>query len=164
MKKSLSFITLIMLMLALASGCNKNSPKQVATTWLNSFYHMDYEAAKKLSTDDTRNFISLIQQFSPHLSDSEKMEMKKTVITVKDVKVEGNNAAVIYNTSEMPQKDQPLTLIKQGDKWLVEFSKSDHLDEANGNAPPQEPESDTTAPANSVDDSLPDSSGSSSKQ
>lgn len=159
MKKFLSFFSTILFVLAFLQGCNKNSPKEVAKSWLNSFYHMDYDAARKLSTDDTKNFIALIQQFSPHLSDSDKIELKKSIITIKDVKVNGNNASVIYTTSEMPQKDQPLTLIKQGDRWLVEFSKSDHLDAAADTTSRESPEADTTAPANSVDDSLGDTSG-----
>ena len=58
-------------------ACNKNTPNEVAKTWLTSFYHLDYEAAKKLSTDDTKNFISQLQQFSEVISDSDKKELKK---------------------------------------------------------------------------------------
>jgi hypothetical protein len=148
------FLYVFILSFALLQGCNKNSPNEVAKNWLTSFYHLDYDAAKKLSTDDTKNFISQLQQFSEVISDSDKKELRKTTITIKDVKINGNNASVIYNTSDMPGKDQPLSLIKQNDKWLVQFSKSDQAGAAADTVSHQAMEPDTSATqATPADDS-----------
>ncbi len=108
-------------------SCNKNSPKEVATTWLNSFYHMDCETAKKVSTEDTKSLIATLQQFTSMIPDSMKKEMKKIVVTVKDVKEDGDKATATYTLSNDPGKDQSLPLVKQNGKWLVQFTKNDQM-------------------------------------
>lgn len=125
MKKILVSVLALVLTAAFLISCNKNSPKEVATNWLNCFWHMDYEGAKKLSTDDTKNFIAQLEQFSTVISDSSKKEMKKLVITVKDVKENGDKAVATYVMSDMPGKDQTLNLVKKNDRWLVQFTKND---------------------------------------
>ena len=111
----------------MAVSCNKNSAKDVATTWLNGFYHMDYEAAKKVSTEDTKNLIATMQQLTGVIPDSNKAEIKKIKITVKDVKEKGDTAVATYTISDTPGKDQTLNLIKKDGKWLVQFSKNDQM-------------------------------------
>jgi thioredoxin-related protein len=123
MKKFL-ISTLLLVGLVSTSCNNKNSPKEVATTWLNSFYHLDYETAKKLSTEDTKNILATLQQFTTMIPDSMKKDTKKVVITIKDLKEDGDKAVATYTTSNDP-KEQSLPLVKQGGKWLVQWSKSD---------------------------------------
>ena len=62
MKKILLSFSALLLAAVILVSCNKNAPKDVANTWLTSFYHMDYDAAKKVSTDDTKNLLSQLQQ------------------------------------------------------------------------------------------------------
>jgi uncharacterized protein YxeA len=146
MKKVLLSLSTLLLAAVMVVSCNKNSPKDVANTWLTSFYHMDYETAKKVSTDDTKNLISQLQQLTGMISDSSKAEMKKIVVTVKDVKENGDKAEVKYALSDSPTKDQSLELVKKDGKWLVQFSKNDQGAGAGDNAADQPAGADTTAP------------------
>ncbi len=132
MKRILLSVSTLLLAAMMLVSCSKNSPKDVATTWLNGFYHMDYEAAKKVSTEDTKNLLSQLQQLSGMVPDSSKKELKKITVNVKDVKEEGDKATATYTTSDNAAKDQQLKLVKQGDKWLVQFSKSDTMGGADG--------------------------------
>jgi hypothetical protein len=159
MKKILLSVSALLLAAAIVVSCNKNSPKEVANTWLTDFYHMDYDAAKKVSTDDTKNILAQLQQLSNMISDSSKKEQKKIVITIKDVKEEGDKATVSYTTSsDSPNsKDDILKLVKQNGQWLVQFSKNDSMGDAGGSGD-QSMGSDSTgaAPADSL--STPDTS------
>jgi hypothetical protein len=111
---------------ALLLSCNKNNPKDVAREWLTDFYHQDYESAKKISTEETRYMLNTIQGFSAALDDSVKEKAKKVTIDIKDVKVEGDKATVTFRASNAPTQDEPpLKLVKQNDKWMVQFTKSD---------------------------------------
>lgn len=88
---------------------------------------MDYETAKKVSTDDTKQLISQLQQLTGMISDSSKAEMKKITVTVKDVKENGDKAEAKYSLSDSPGKDQTINLVKKDGKWLVQFSKNDQM-------------------------------------
>ncbi|MBA3828144.1 MAG: DUF4878 domain-containing protein [Taibaiella sp.] len=125
-KKILSFVVLIAVAITF-TACNQNSPKVVAKKWLNSFYHMDYDAAKPLSTDETKKMISFLQQISIKTSDSDKKQMQSIKIDIKDVKEDGDKATVMYLTSNT-DKQQPLHLIKQSGKWLVQWTKQDQME------------------------------------
>ena len=133
MRKFLLSLSGILLAAVMMVSCNKNSAKDVATTWLTSFYHMDYETAKKVSTEDTKNLLSQLQQLTGMISDSSKTEMKKLVVTVKDVKETGDTAAVAtYTLSDSPDKSQQIDLVKRSGKWLVQFSKNDQMGGSGG--------------------------------
>lgn len=148
MKKFFVSFFALLLLAVVSMSCNKNSPKQVATTWLTSFYHLDYETPKKMSTEDTKNLLSTLQQFATMVSDSDKKEYKKITVTVKDVKEKGDTAIATYTTSNDPGKDQALQLVKLNGKWLVEFSKNDQVSGAADTLSPEQPAgADTTAPS-----------------
>jgi hypothetical protein len=151
MKKILLSFSALLLVAVMAVSCNKNSPKDVATTWLNSFYHMDYETAKKVSTPETDSLLSQLQQLTGMISDSMKKDMKKTMVTVKDVKEKGDTATAIYTLSDSPTKEQTLPMIKKDGKWLVSFSKNDPAGGGDNGAMDQQMGADSTAgPADST--------------
>ena len=102
----------------------RHAQGDVAKTWLTGFNQMDFDEAMNLSTNDTKNLLSSLQQLTEKVSDSGKKELKKIKVTIKDVKVNGDKAVATYTTTDNP-KDQELKLVKQNDKWLVEFSKTD---------------------------------------
>jgi Domain of unknown function (DUF4878) len=129
MKKNfLSVLSVFALAIILVS-CTPNSPKAVAEKWLTSFAHMDYDGAKKLSTEETKKQLDMLQQFSSFATDSQKKELQKVTVTIKDVKENGDNATVTYVTSAAP-KEQPLPLKKVNGKWLVAWSKTDMMNGA----------------------------------
>ena len=126
MKKIILSLSLLFVAAAMMAGCTKTAPKDVAKEWLTDFYHQDYEAARKYSTDDTKNMMTTLEGFTGALPDSTKQRAKMAVINIKSLKEEGNNATVTFTTSEEPNKEQPpLKLVKQDNKWLVQFSKND---------------------------------------
>ena len=151
MKKVLRCASVLVFAGILLVSCNKNSAKTVATAWLNDFYHLDYDAAKPLSTEDTKTLIEQLQQLGSGLPDSSKSEMKRITVTVKDVKETGDTAIATYVISDNAGKDQNIKLVKVNGKWLVEFSKNDSFN-SNDTGPDQASGADSTAPATSPAD------------
>jgi len=119
------------------SSCSQNSPEPVAKKWLTSFYHMDYETAKTVSTDETKKVIAMFQQLSVNSSDSDKQQLKRIKVEIKNVKTEGDKSTVTYVTSDNP-KEQTIHLVKQNGKWLVQWTKQDQMagDENGGDVQP----------------------------
>lgn len=135
MKRIISVLSLAVCFFLLS--CNKNNPKDVAREWLTDFYHQDYESAKKMSTEETRDMLNTIQGFSGALEDSIKEKARKVTIEIKDVKVEGDKATVSFRASNAPnQEEPPLKLVRQNEKWLVQFTKSDFKPEDNSQQEP----------------------------
>jgi outer membrane protein assembly factor BamD (BamD/ComL family) len=126
MKKFLSLFSIAALLVTIITGCKKDSPKEIATAWLTSFYHMDYDGAKKYSTEDTKNMLALFEEFNKAAGgDSLKTAARKITVKVKDVKQEGDKATAFYTVSDHPDKQEAVYLVKQNDHWLVQFSKRD---------------------------------------
>lgn len=124
MKSSIRPLLLVAILSLMLVSCSKNSPKEVAKTWLTGFNHMDFEDAMKISTQDTKNLLSSLEELTKGVSDSGKSEVKKIKVSIKDVKEEGDKAVVTYTSSDNPT-EQKLNLVKENDKWLVQFTKSD---------------------------------------
>ena len=127
MKKIILSLSAVVIAAVMFVGCNKSDPKSVAKEWLTDFYHQDYDAAKKLSSEDTKNMIATIQGFTSAFPDSVKQKAKQTTITIKDSKIEGDKATVKFIASDNPTKEEELHLKKENDKWLVQFSKNDMM-------------------------------------
>ncbi len=146
MKKIMLSLSGLLLAALFLVSC-KTGPKDVAKTWLTDFYHMDYDAAKKLSTEDTKKLLSQFQELSTMINDSSKKELAKIVVTIKDAKIKDTTATVTYTTSDVPDKEQAITMVRQNDKWLVQFTKNDTMggdDQNSGGTAPDQP--DSTAP------------------
>lgn len=139
----------------LMAGCSNNKPSDVASKWLNAFYHADYDAAMPLSTEVTKSQLEQFSQLSGYVNDSMKKDLKKLTITIKDVKEKKDTAIATYVVSDT-KKDQELVLVKQNGKWLVAFSKNDSYKASDFNND-QPPSADTAgAPAVPVDTSAKD--------
>lgn len=132
-------LTLVMSLVS----CDSNSPKPIADKWLNGLYHLDYKSAKEVSTDDTKQLLETLEQFSTIYPDSVKEEMKKIKVDIKDVKEEGDKATVTYTTSDEPS-EKTLNLVKQNGKWLVKWTKQDQMGDAAGDEMEEPAMSDST--------------------
>jgi hypothetical protein len=155
MKKLFYFLSIAIVSLSLFTSCNKNTPEAVAKDWLTAFYHQDYDVAKKLSTEDTKAMLNIIQGFSGSFADSIKQKAKQVSITIKSVKTEGDKATVTFVASNNPkQEEPPLKLVKQNDKWLVQFTKSDFKPTDSGDKVPA-----TGGATITVDNPLPAATG-----
>ena len=128
MKKSfLSLATICLVALTLMS-CGGGSPKAAAEKFLNGLYHMDFEAAKSVSTEETKKQVDNYATLMNMGGEKAKEESKKIKVDVKDPKVEGDNATVEYTISGAGTDDNTphtLRLVKQKGKWLAEWSKND---------------------------------------
>ena len=119
----LSFLMFVLMGLGFSS-CKQTSPEASAEQFLNGLYHYDYEAAKAVSTEETKRMIDLMAQFSAMMPDSVREEAQNIKVDVKDVKVDGERATATYSTSDEPA-EKKLNLVKVEDQWLVEYSKMD---------------------------------------
>ena len=146
MRKVLRTVSVILIAGILLVSCNKNSPKSVATTWLNDFYHADYDAAIPFSTEITKVQLEQFSQLYTYVNDSMKKDLKKIPVTIKDVKEKGDTAVATYTVGDKT-KEQNLVLIKQNGKWLVAFTKSDAFNAKDFNSD-QPPATDTTGTNN----------------
>jgi hypothetical protein len=108
----------------MATGCSRNSPKEVAKTWLTAFNRLDADGAMKLSSSATKNLINSLSELSGPVPDSTLERLKDITVDIKDVKEEGNKATVTYTTSDNP-RERTLLLVLLGDKWVVQFTKLD---------------------------------------
>lgn len=139
MKKILLSFSALFVAAMIMAGCGaKNSPKDVAQTWLTGFYHMDYEAAKKVSTEDTKQMLTQLGTLTGMMPDSAKKEVAKAVINITDVKETGDSATVTYTITGMKEQSKeslpPLKLVKKEGKWLVQWSKNDMMGGGTGGA------------------------------
>lgn len=119
-----SLVAVFALAISLVS-CNSNSPKASAEKFANGLTHMDYEAAKSVSTEDTKKMLDMMQQLTAMMPDSVKQNAKKEKVTMGKEEVNGDKATVTYTTSSNPT-EQKINLVKQNGKWLVQWSKNDN--------------------------------------
>jgi hypothetical protein len=140
MKKVLLSLTAVLVLAVSFVSCNSNSPKTSADKFMTGLLHYDYDAAKSVSTEETKKMIDLMAQFSAMMPDSVKQAAKKVKVNIKDSKEEGDKAVVTYTTSDDPA-EKKLNLVKQDGKWLVQYSK---MDEGNGAAEPSLPAEEIT--------------------
>ena len=147
MNKSLRYFSIILFSAVVLVSCTKNTPKDVANEWLNDFFHLDYDAAKKLSTEDTKKLLSQVEQLASMVPDSTRRAYKNITITIKSVKVNGDNATVSYIGSDNPALEQPLNLIKMDGKWKVIYTKEDQPAESSADILSATPPTDSAAVA-----------------
>ena len=160
MKKAVFIVTIICLPVFIFEGCKKDeSPKAVAKSFLTSFYHFDYDGAKKLSTDETKNFLSQVAQFATLQPDSVKQQFKRLEIVIKDFKQTEDKAEVTYVLKD-PVKvnsvsiSQVLRLAKKNEKWLVLFSKRELMGLSDGEAIKPTDSSPAATPEPALQDTL----------
>jgi hypothetical protein len=131
MKKAILSVAAVMALAIILVSCKGNSPKASAEKWLNGFYHMDYAAAKEVSTEETKKQLESFEGMMGLMQQNAKDEAKKIKVDVKDPKVEGDNATVEYTLSNDPSP-KTLKMVKQNGKWLAQWSKMDMGGMGNG--------------------------------
>lgn len=123
MSKVLAQILLVAT-LTITTGCNRNSPRQVAENWLTAFHHMDADAALKYSAPATKTLITTLSTLTGPIADSTRKKLEEIKISIKEIKEDNDKAVVTYTTSDNP-KERKINLIRQSDKWYVLFTKVD---------------------------------------
>jgi hypothetical protein len=100
------------------------SPRAVALTFLNGFYHMDYKPAKRVSTDETLKQLASFEEIMGMIDNDAKQQAKALSVDVRSEKIAGDNAALEYVVSGDPSP-KTIKLVYQNGKWLVVWSKLD---------------------------------------
>jgi len=122
-KLILSIAVLAVCTLFSCGGGNSSNPNEVAKSFLTAMNKADYEAAKKLGTDDTKKLLDMTATFAAMMPDSiKKLSAAKKVETIGEPKIEGDKATVSYKESDSPEQ-KSLSLVKKDGKWLMQQSK-----------------------------------------
>ncbi len=125
MKKVILSVAAMLVLAVTLVSCGGGGPKANAEKFLNGFHHMDYAAAKEVSTEDTKKQLESFESIMGSMaSPSAKEEAKKIKVDVKEPKVTGDNATVEYTLSNDPSP-KTLRMVKQNGKWLAQWSKMD---------------------------------------
>lgn len=125
MKKVILSVTAMLVLAVTLVSCGGGGPKANADKFLNGFYHMDYAAAKEVSTEDTKKQLESYESIMGSMvQQNAKDEAKKLKIDVKEPKVTGDNATVEYTVSNDPSP-KTLKMVKTNGKWLAQWSKMD---------------------------------------
>ena len=124
MKKLVFSVVALFVMAITLVSCGGGSPKASAEKFLNGLYHMDFAAAKEVSTDETKKQVDAYEQMMGMMQQNAKDEAKKIKVEVMEPKVEGDNATVEYKLSNDPTA-RTLKMVKKDGKWLAAWSKMD---------------------------------------
>lgn len=128
--RKLKMITMLMILVGLAACSSSNTPEAVAEKFNKALYKADFATAKTLCTEESKQAVDFIAAFA-----SEKLdEMKKADVEYETTEVkiseDGNSAvvkgivkgAIDLKTGEVTESNESkLNLVKQDEKWLVEF-------------------------------------------
>jgi hypothetical protein len=114
------------------SDCNRHpggakrdsDPAAVAQLFLNGLYHMDYSAAKRVSTKTTREQLEIFETIMQMTPSAEKAKAKKIKVYADSPTVNGDQAIVAYSLSNDPAR-KTLKLIRANNKWRAVWSKTD---------------------------------------
>jgi hypothetical protein len=119
----LSIAVIASITLFSCGGGSGSKPNEVAKAFLTAMNKADYEAAKKLGTDDTKKLLDMTATFTAMMPDSvKKLSAAKKVEIVGEPILDGDKAVVNYKESDSPDQ-KSLNLVKKDGKWLVQQSK-----------------------------------------
>lgn len=120
--KNLSYILGLLLLVMLAVACGKkkggSSPKDVAITFAKAMSRGDYDAAKAVSTEETKKAIDQVKSMAATNQDTKK----EGDYEVKSENIDGNNATVKL-LNKLDNKESDVYLKKVNDKWMVSMDK-----------------------------------------
>lgn len=145
MKRNLLFAISVLAVLA-GTGCSPEKPEAVAKKFIGAVYHFHFEAARTVSTEETRKVIGILEEFSKDIPDSTRKQAQKITVEVDGVEEQGNTAIVKYHLSSNPAA-KTVKLVRDGSKWLVNYTKMDgNLSDTGPDFPVSAPPADTVAP------------------
>jgi hypothetical protein len=107
----------ILLVICIFIGCRKSlSVEETAQQWVESYYNSEFEKAKQLSTEVTRNMIDTV---AFELMDEGEIIAFK--IVQMDCSVKGDSAICSYlYKDEIEDFEEKIHLICKANEWLVD--------------------------------------------
>lgn len=116
--RQLTFISMLVLLVACAAEKEYNTPKDVARVWLENYYNNDFEEAKAYSTNATQAMIDTIR--TTIFTDLEDvLDFKIKSVACKEV---GETATCDYVYQEGQDKiPEKIDLKKVDGQWLVDM-------------------------------------------
>lgn len=144
MKKVLSLVLVFVAVVSFNSCKKSNTPEAVAEAYLTHIAKMEFDKAKELVTEESKETIDFLAQMSGMAGDEAKKAAEQKV-EIKDMKCEVKDDKAVCNCKEKKgdkEEAKTLNLVKQNDKWLVEQKKEQPAEEPVTEEPTTE-----TAPA-----------------
>ncbi|MCB5259917.1 MAG: DUF4878 domain-containing protein [Candidatus Cloacimonetes bacterium] len=127
MKKMIILLLVMVAIFALAACGNK--AESTAKAFFKALENQDFDAAKKLSTDEGQQLLNFLQEFSKNASEDQLSELKNTRYEILETVIEGDSAVVKYKqwNTETPDKieNHDLQMQKVDGAWKVHFVKDD---------------------------------------
>jgi len=162
MKKSIQLLALLVFSSVVLFSCSSSEkPEDVAKQFTKAMNEQKWEEAMKLSDDNTKGLIKLMQSFSAMGDGMAKdTTSKKAADTMEFIKSEVNDStAIVYFKDKVTAKEEQVPLKKINGKWLVAMKK-----EGMGDAGSANPMGDSTTIQNTADTSLLQSTDTSAKK
>ena len=129
MRKIKSFMVLAFV-LVLASCSTNNKPEMVAGEFTKLLYTANFEDAKALCTEESKQAVDFVAAFATQkVAEMKKADIKFETTEVKvaddgksaDIKGIVKGAIDLKNGEVKDSTDTKLHMVKQNEKWLVDF-------------------------------------------
>lgn len=125
MRKILIAILVVIALFTLTACGNK--AEKTAQSFLNAMEKHDFTAAKELATSDSQQLLTMAESFVSAMSEEQKSGMDKMKYQIKETKVTGDSAVVIFDEwdEKTPdsKKENELKMIKENGNWKVKLEK-----------------------------------------
>lgn len=134
MKNLLKLAVVAVIIVAInACGSKTDTPEAVAEKFLTHLNKKEYAEAKKLGTEQTSQWVDMMESFSSIGGEQEQKEAKIENIKC-DTKEETSTCTYLSDG-----KEEKIELVKKDGKWLVDMKKE------GGETPPVDEPVDSTA-------------------
>ncbi|HRZ98700.1 MAG TPA: DUF4878 domain-containing protein [Paludibacter sp.] len=127
--KQFKLFSLMLLIILFASCSGGNGPEKVSEKFMKAIYTANFDEAKSLCTEDSKQTIDFIAAFAAQKVDEMKKSDVKFEVTNVEISEDGNSAEVLgvikgsldlESGSAIESKEEKVQLKKVDDKWLVE--------------------------------------------
>ncbi|MCK9557897.1 MAG: DUF4878 domain-containing protein [Candidatus Cloacimonetes bacterium] len=126
--KKISILLLVIVALLGLAACG-NKAESTAKSFFNALENQDFDAAKKLTTEEGQQLLTLVEGFAQSAGEEQIADMKKNKYEVVETVIDGDSAVVKYrqwNTDKPDEKeDHDLQMKKVDGAWKVHFVKDD---------------------------------------
>lgn len=102
--------------------------KSQATIFLTALIQLDFSLAKTVSTPETVKTLDVLKAYAADLDDSSRNDAKKIEFAISDIVADADECLVNFVTSNAPDVEDELLLVKRNGQWLVHLT----LDMMNG--------------------------------